>query len=306
LQKIRVIFMGTPSYATTILKKLLADDEIEVVALFTQEDKPVGRKQILTPPDTKKYLLENAYDIPIFQPKRLKDKENEKIIKELRADFIVVAAYGQILPKSILDIAPCINLHASILPKYRGASPIQDAIKNGEKYSGVTAMLMDEGLDTGDILGLSFLEIAGLNAPSLFEKLSFLAADLTLDVIKKYDNLLPLKQNSSLATHCKKIKKEDGLVEFNDAKKLYLKYLAYFYWPNIFIKSGLKLKELELLENESENSEGEILKVNKDHILLGCKKGSIKVYKVQPPSKKEMSVVDYLRGKRLSVGDTLL
>jgi len=306
LQKLKVIFMGTPSYATVILKRLLEDELIEVVALFTQEDKPVGRKQILTPPDTKKFLLDNSHDIAIFQPKRLRDSENEKIIKDLKPDFIVVAAYGQILPKSILDIAPCINLHASILPRYRGASPIQDAIKNGDLYSGVTAMLMEEGLDTGDILGISFIEIKNLNAHELFEKLSILAADLTLDVLKKFDKIKPLKQNHLLATRCKKIKKEDGEVEFLDAKALFQKFLAYYYWPNIFLKSGLKLKEIELLEDESTNTPGEILSIEKDFICVGCKRGSLKIFKVQPPSKKEMSVVDYLRGKRLEVGDTLL
>ena len=306
MQKLKVIFMGTPSYATVILEGLLKSNFVDVIALFTQEDKPVGRKKILTPPDTKRFLLEKGYDLPIFQPKRLRDEENVKIIKDLNPDFIIVAAYGQILPKSILDIAPCINLHASVLPKYRGASPIQDAIKNGDKFSGVTAMLMDVGLDTGDILGISFMDIEDLNAPELFEKLSYLAKDLTLDTLKKYERLLPLKQNALLATHCKKIKKEDGIIDFTDAKSLYHTYLAYFYWPNIFLKSGLKLKKISLNDEKSLNEKGKILAVEKDHIVVGCQKGSLKIFQVQPPSKKEMPVVDYLRGKRLSVGDTLL
>jgi len=305
LQKIKVIFMGTPSYATTILKELLDDSDIEVIALFTQEDKPVGRKQIITPPDTKKYLLENDFDIPIYQPKKLRDSESQTIIKELNPDFIVVAAYGQILPKQILSIAPCINLHASILPKYRGASPIQDAIKNADEFSGVTAMLMDEGLDTGDILAISYLGIRGLNAPELFEELSKLASDLTVDVLKRYHDIEPLKQNKLLATHCKKIKKQDGLVVFDNAKDLYAKYLAYFYWPNVFLESGLKLKQIDLNEDKSTNKSGEILSIEDDFIVVGCNKGSLKVFRVQPASKKEMFIGDYLRGKRLTVGDTL-
>jgi methionyl-tRNA formyltransferase len=297
--------MGTPSYATNILKTLINHDSIEVVALFTQEDKPVGRKQILTPPDVKKYIIENDLDIPIFQPKKLRDEENVLKIKELNPNFIVVAAYGQILPKSILKIAPCINLHASILPKYRGASPIQDAIKNGDNFSGVTAMLMDEGLDTGDILGFSYIDIKDMDAPTLFEKLSFLASDLTVEVLLNFKKIKPLKQNPLLATYCKKIKKEDGFITFDNAKKIYQKYLAYLWWPNIFLESGLKLKKITLCESETNNKEGEILKIESESITVGCKKGSLKIFLLQPPSKKEMKAVDYLRGKRLSVGDTL-
>jgi methionyl-tRNA formyltransferase len=306
LQKIKVIFMGTPSYATTILKALINHDSIEVVALFTQEDKPVGRKQILTPPDVKKYCLQNCIDIPIFQPKKLRDEENVKKIKELNPDFIVVAAFGQILPKSILDIAPCINLHASILPKYRGASPIQDAIKNGDALSGVTAMLMEEGLDTGDILGISYIGIKDMDAPTLFEKLSFLASDLTIDTLLNFQKIKPLKQNNLLSTHCKKIKKEDGVVSFDDAKKIYQKYLAYLWWPNIFLENGLKLKKIALQDSDSKNEAGKILGIESEYIIVGCKRGSLKIFSLQPPSKKEMKAVDYLRGKRLSVGDSLL
>jgi methionyl-tRNA formyltransferase len=297
--------MGTPSYATNILKALIKHSRTEVVALFTQEDKPVGRKQILTPPDVKKYVVESDLDIPIFQPKKLRDEENVLKIKELSPDFIIVAAYGQILPKSILKIAPCINLHASILPKYRGASPIQDAIKNGDNFSGVTAMLMDEGLDSGDILGMSYICIKDIDAPTLFEKLSFLASDLTVEVLLNFQKIKPLKQNPLLATYCKKIKKEDGLVTFDDAKKIYQKYLAYLWWPNIFLKSGLKLKKITLSDSKTNNKEGEILKIESEFIMVGCKRGSLKIFLVQPPSKKEMKAVDYLRGKRLSVGDTL-
>jgi len=306
LQKIKVVFMGTPSYATTILKTLLKDDDIEVQALFTQADKPVGRKKILTPPDTKKYLLEEELNIPVYQPKTLKDDESKNILQELSPDFIVVAAYGQILPKSILDIAPCINLHASLLPKYRGASPIQEAIKNQDRLSGVTAMLMDEGLDTGDILGFGFLNIDGLHAPKLFEELSILAADITPYVLKNFHKIKPVKQNALLSSHCKKITKADGEVQLLDAKEVFATYLAYFYWPNIFLKSGLKLKKIDLNDSESTNHEGEILEICDDHIIVGCQKGSLKIYDVQPPSKKQMSVLDYLRGKRLAVGDTLL
>lgn len=301
----RVVFMGTPSYATVILKYLLKDDEIEVLSLITQPDKPVGRKQILTPPDTKKYLIKEDIDLEIYQPKTLKSEDAYNYIFNLKPDFIVVAAFGQILPKDILEISPCINLHASILPKFRGASPIQDAILHQEEYLGVTAMLMDIGLDTGEMLGFSYIKIDKLNARELFEKLSFIAAKLTLDTLKNFDKISPIKQHSCEATYAKKITKEDGLLDLEDAKKSEAKFRAFIFWPGVFLESGLKLKELLLFEKEGEFKKGEILEVLDDSIVVGCKVGSLRIYRVQPVSKKEMSVVDYIRGKRLGVGDNL-
>ncbi len=301
----RVLFMGTPSYATEILKRLIKDSDIDVVGLVTQPDKPVGRKQILTPPDTKKYLIENSIEMEVYQPTTLKSEEALQIIKSFNADFIIVAAYGQILPKSILDLAPCINLHASILPAYRGASPIQDAIRNQEKYSGVTSMLMDVGLDTGDILGFSFLNIEKLNASELFEQLSFHAATLTIDTLKNFDEIKPLRQNGSEASYSKKIRKEDGLLDLIDAKRCEAKFRAFIFWPGVFLESGLKLKEISIQDSKSSFNIGEILAITDDSIVLGCQVGSLKVTRVQPPSKKEMSVLDYIRGKRLGIGDNL-
>ena len=297
--------MGTSDYATIIFEGLINDKNFEVVGVFTQEDKKVGRKQILTPPHIKRYILEKNLNIPIYQPKTLKEDSVVEVLKKLKPDFIVVAAYGQILPKSVLEVATCINLHASILPKYRGASPIQDAIKNGDELSGVSAMLMEEGLDSGDILGYSFINIKNLNAIELFEKLSFLARDLCLKVLKEFDEILPIKQNSLKKSYCKKIKKEDGKIVFDDAKRIYQKYLAYIFWPGIFLESSLKLKKIELEEEDSVNVAGEILKIEKDFVIVGCKRGSLKIIDVQPASKKQMSAVEYIRGKRLVVGDSL-
>ncbi|TLS73399.1 methionyl-tRNA formyltransferase [Aliarcobacter thereius] len=300
--------MGTPSYASKILEELLKNnDKYEVVGIFTQEDKPVGRKQILTPPHIKQYCLDNKLDIPILQPKKLKDNLVAYIsIKELEPDFIIVAAYGQILPKEILAIAPCINLHASILPKYRGASPIQEGILNDDKYLGVTSMFMEEGLDCGDILGFSYLKNQkDLYVSEAFEKLSIIAANLTIITLDNYDKLSPIKQNSSKTSYCKKIKKDNGEVNFSCAKDLFLKYKAYSFWPQIFLSSGLKLKEIELIEENSQNIEGEILDINSDNIIVGCKKGSIKIKTLQAPSKNTISSVDYIKGQRLKIKDIL-
>ena len=303
----RILFMGTPDYATTIFKELI-NSKYEVIGLFTQPDKPVGRKQVLTPPHIKQYCLDENLNLPIFQPIKLRgDEEAKKQIEDLKPDFIIVAAYGQILPKEILDIAPCINLHASLLPKYRGASPIQESLLNDDYFTGVTSMLMEEGLDSGDILGLQYLKITStMEVSEAFEKLSIIAATLTITTLDNFENIKPIKQNEAEVSFCKKIKKEDGLVNFLDAKKLYLKYKAYSYWPGIFLESELKLKDIELVEENSINKEGEILEISKDFIVIGCKKGSLKIKTLQAPSKKAISSVDFIRGQRLEVGNILL
>lgn len=302
----KILFMGTPDYATTIFKELIAS-KYDVVGLFTQPDKPVGRKQILTPPHIKQYCIDENISLPIFQPLKLRgNEEAKKQIEELKPDFIIVAAYGQILPKEILDIAPCINLHASLLPKYRGASPIQESLLNDDFYTGVTSMLMEEGLDSGDILGLQYLKItSSMEVSEAFERLSKIAAKLTITTLDNYENIKPIKQNESEVSFCKKIKKEDGLVNFSNAKNLYLKYKAYSYWPGIFLESELKLKDINLVETDSVNEEGKILEISKDFIVIGCKKGSLKIKTLQAPSKKAISSVDYIRSQRLEVGDLL-
>jgi methionyl-tRNA formyltransferase len=302
----RIIFMGTPDYATEIFKSLMSEDEFDVVALYTQPDKPVGRKQIITPPHIKQYCIDNSIDIPIYQPHTLKTQESVDTIKSFKADFIIVAAYGQILSRDILDIAPCINLHASILPRYRGASPIQDSIKNMDNYTGVTSMLMDVGLDTGDILGYSYVAVENKRVDELFYELSKKAAKLTVDTIKNFDNISPIEQNSAQSCYSKKIKKDDGLIRFDNAKAVEAKYRAYCFWPGVFLDSGLKIKDMSLVDDSSIHNEAEILEIDTNSIIVGCKIGKLKIISVQQPSKKEINVVDYLRGRRMEVGDTLL
>jgi len=296
----RVVFMGTPQYATAIFQKI----QDRVVGLFTQPDRPVGRKRILTPPHIKKYVMERGVDIPIFQPQRVRDPEVVAQIEALRPDFIVVAAYGQILPPQILSIAPCINLHGSLLPKYRGASPVQQALLNGDSHTGVTAMLMDEGLDTGDILAYEVVPIQKDDtAATLFEKLSESAAKLTPMVLDRFFSIKPLPQHDADASYCKKIEKSDGVVEFDDAGALWNRYRAFVIWPGIFLQNGLKLKKLDLVESQSQNEPGEILRIDESGVTVGCRRGSVRIERVQPPSKKEMSAIEYIRGRRIGVGD---
>ena len=302
---INVVYMGTPEYARVILEELINDKEINVNLVLTQPDRPVGRKKVLTPPPTK--VLAKEHNIEVLQPNSLKDEGIKEAIEAKKPDFIVVAAFGQILPKDILDIAPCINLHASILPKYRGASPIQQAILNGDEYSGVTAMLMDEGLDTGDILAFSFIKTK--EAPTLdlmTQKLSYLGAKLTPKVLKEFNNINPIPQLNALSSKCKKITKQDGLVDFSDANTLYKKYCAFFGWPGIYLESGLKLGGVELIDTTKSYKSGEILEILDDSIVVGCNRGSLKIATLQPPSKAKMSAKAYIVGKRMKVGDSIL
>lgn len=300
----RIIFMGTPAYATQILRTLSDANDVEVVAVYTQPDKPVGRKALLTPPSVKVFAQEK--NIPIYQPNRLRDEEVVKQLLTIPCDLIIVAAYGQILPKAILDYVPCINLHASILPNYRGASPIQQSLLNDDKTSGVTAMWMDEGLDTGAIIQIMTLEIAPDEmVESLYARLTHIACDLTLEVIRTWDRHSTVSQENAKASHCKKISKSDGLITFDEAREIHNRYRAFTPWPGIFTESGLKIKALSLEEEESEGTAGEIIAIDAVSIIVQCTKGSLRLTTLQAPSKQETSAVAYLNGKRLVCGNTL-
>ena len=298
-----VIFMGTPDYASEILTALVGHKDINVVAVYTQPDKPVGRKKVMTPPITKVVALEN--NLHVYQPTRLRDEDTVEELLTITCDFIVVAAYGQILPKTILDHAPCINLHASILPDYRGASPIQQAILNGDKETGVTAMMMDVGLDTGDIIKIEKIEIGNdVMVSTLFDQLTTCASKLTIDVLENFSRYTPVRQDETRSTHCTKISKQEGLVSFYDAQSLYNRYRAFTPWPGVYLGSSLKLKKMTLVETDKLHVAGKILAIEKEQVIVACAKGSVAIEWVQPASKKEMRVVDYLNGKRLSLADT--
>ena len=302
---INVIFMGTPDYAEKILQRLISEANINVVAVYTQPDKPVGRKKVMTEPLVKTLAKEN--DIEVYQPTRLRDEDTVTECLKIACDYIVVAAYGQILPRAILDHAPCINLHASILPQYRGASPIQQTLLNDDKTTGVTAMLMEEGLDTGDILKIETIDVPkDMMVETLFDALTDVATNLTVEVLENFTSYTPVKQNDDESTHCKKISKKDGEVAFNDAHELYNKYRAFTPWPGIYLENGLKLKRIELEDKCALYKAGTILEINSDNILVACEKGSIKIYTVQPQSKKEMDILSYVNGKRLTLEDTFL
>lgn len=295
----KIVFFGTPSFAREVLEIVALEHQI--VCIVTQPDRPFGRKQELKASEVKEYALQ--YHIPLFQPQIL----DQKLLKELQildADFFLVVAFGQIFPKAFLDFLPCINIHASILPELRGASPIQEMILQDQKKFGVSAMRMEEGLDCGDILGVSCLDSKqDLDLKTLAGKLAQMGGKLANYVLGHFSSIAPLKQNHCDASICKKIRKEQGEVDFSEARKIFVKFLAFAQWPSVFLSNGLKLSRIELDSQEGHFLKGEILEIFDDGVLVGCQKGKIKIFEVQPPSKQKIHAVDYLHGKRLKVGD---
>jgi len=301
----RIVFMGTPHYAEEILRGVLEASDMEVGLVLTQPDRPVGRRRVLTPPPVK--VLAREHGIDVLQPERLREEGIREAIEAVRPDFIVVAAFGQLLPGEILDLAPCINLHASLLPLYRGASPVQQALLNGDRYTGVTAMLMEEGLDSGPMLAWSYLEIDERMAlRRLMEELTRLAAELTPKVLRRFETILPLPQSAASATHCRKIRREDGEVTLDDAEKIWRKYRAFEGWPGIFLPNGLKLLEIEMTEREGFYRPGEILELEGESMTVGCARGAIRIRTLQPRGKKGMDARAYCVGRGLKRGDTIL
>jgi methionyl-tRNA formyltransferase len=278
---------------------------MEVSLVLTQPDRPVGRKKVLTAPPVKALALE--YNIEVLQPNRLSDEGIEDTIKAVKPDFIVVAAFGQILPKSILDIAPCINLHASLLPQYRGASPVQQSLLNGDEKTGVTSMLMEEGLDTGPMLEkIEFIIPDEMRLYALMQQLTDDACELTLSTLRNYKNITAQEQDESQATLCKKIKKSDGEVNFDNARVIYNKYRAFEGWPSIFAANGTKFDGLSLVDTNSNNKALEILSFIDDSVVVGCLEGALQIATLQPASKKAMTAKAYCVGRGLKVGDLII
>jgi methionyl-tRNA formyltransferase len=301
----KIVYMGTPHYAKEILQTLLNDEKIEIPLVISQPDRKAGRKGELKAPEVK--VLAEQHGLKILQPEKLSDEGIYDAIVEAKPDFIVVAAFGQLLPKNILDIAPCINLHASLLPQYRGASPVQQSLLNGDEFTGVTAMLMEEGMDTGPILGYRYFKIPKtMLLPELMNRLSDDACALTCDIIHNFETLNPIVQNRAVATHCKKIKKADGLVDFTSASDFYDKYRAFEGWPGIFVEGGMKIKNVSLVETENKHDEGTLLAIKEESIIVGCAKGSLEIGTLQPASKKAVNAKAYCVGRGLKVGTSLL
>lgn len=303
----KIVFMGTPDFAVPSLKKLV-ENKYEIAAVFTQPDKKVGRKQVLTPPEVKKTALE--YDIPVYQPQTLKSGEAEEIIKGINPDIIIVIAYGKILPKQILNIPKygCINVHASLLPKYRGAAPIQWAVLNGDKKTGVCIMQMDEGLDTGDVLNIVETEI-GINETSaeLFDRLSEIGASALIDTLKDIEsgNITPIKQMGD-SCYASMIDKSLSEIDWNkDAFEIHNKIRGLQTWPCAQTKINgkeVKIHKSVLTDIVSELKAGSVYQADKK-LLVVCGDGKcIEILEIQPSGKKKMDIKSFLAGNKLEKG----
>jgi len=306
----KIVFMGTPDYAVPTLEALI-NAKHEVAAVFCQPDKPVGRKQILTAPPVKECALE--YNIPIFQPVTLKDGEAEEIIRDINPDVIVVVAYGKLLPEGILNAAKhgCVNGHASLLPAYRGASPIQWCIVCGEDKTGITTMLMDKGMDTGDILEQTVVDIGKEEtAEELFERLSVLSAELmisTLEKLKKGE-ITPVKQDESKASYAPIIKKEMAKLDFNKtATELHNRIRGYYSWPcAYFFMGGKRIKVINASVGEKCSAPAGTVVSNTNEFVIACGENtSIKINVLQPEGSKRMTAKQYLNGNNIEIGMTV-
>lgn len=300
-----IIFMGTPEFAAASLSALIEKGH-NIMAVFTQPDKPVGRHRVLTAPPVKELALKN--NIEVFQPQTLKDGEAEKIIKELCPEVIVVVAYGKIIPEGILSIAPCINVHGSLLPKLRGAAPIQWSVINGEKFGGVTTMFMDKGLDTGDIILKAQTEIKPYETSGeLYERLAVIGANLlleTLDLIKD-GKATREKQNDSESTYAPMLNKDMAVLDFSKtAKEICSLVCGLNPWPVAYtMLDGKRLKVFMAKVCEGSGKAGEILDNKK--FIVACKDGAVEFTKVQIEGSKAQSGEEFLRGKKLQIGTIL-
>lgn len=302
----RILFMGTPDYSVKTLEALYNSSH-QVVAVFAQPDKPVGRKQILTPPPVKQFAAQNG--IPVYQPVTLRDGKALEIIKEINPDAIVVVAYGKILPEEILNFPKfgCINGHASLLPKYRGASPIQWCIVCGEKQTGVTIQIMDKGIDTGDILDTAVTEIGEEEtAEELFERLSVISADLMLSTLEKIENgtATPIKQNEAEATYAPIIKKEMAHLDFSkSANELKCAIRGYYSWPCAFC--FIEDKRVKVISAKVVKGSGEAGTVidNNGKLVIACGDNSaLELITVQPEGSKVMLASQMLCGTKIPLG----
>ncbi len=308
---INIIYMGTPEIAVNALSDLIKRADINVLAVVTPPDKPQGRKMIITPPPVKVLAIEN--NIKVFQTKSIrKDEELINEIKVLNPDFFVTFAFGQILSQEVLDIPKfgTINIHASLLPKYRGANPIQHAIVNGDKVTGITTMLTSLGMDEGDMCLKKEINIPqSMTDSELREEVSKEAPKILYEtLIGIYENKInPITQNNDKATYAGKFEKTDGVIDFNDsAKNIHNKVRGLYSWPNCYFEfNGKKIKVFETEVENLEGDAGEILEITKDGITVGTKDGSIKLKIVQPESKNKMPSFAWNNSARLKKGDKI-
>lgn len=310
----KIVFMGTPDFSLQPLKSLV-EAGYDVSLVLTREDKKRNRGE-LSPTPVKE--LAQELNIPVLTPSKMKDEALIERLKSENADFFVVVAYGKILPKEILDIPRlgCINIHASLLPEYRGAAPIQWSIIDGKKKTGITTMLMDEGLDTGDILKQYELPIADdETGGSLFDKLAILGGEAIVDTIANFESITPKPQGEATTEYAKMISKQMGEIDFNkSATEIERLIRGMNPWPSAYTKyegKVLKVWEAKVSENISElpninlsENYGKIYSINKD-IFIICSNSVLKLLSLQLEGKKRMSAKDFLLGREIKQGYVL-
>lgn len=303
-KKYNIIFLGTPEFAIPGLKKLIKSKDFSVTAVFTQKDKAKGRKQIISAPLVKKIALKE--NIPVYQPKKIQEEINT--IKRLKPDLIVVIAYGQILQEEILNIPKygCINLHASLLPKYRGASCISAAILNNDKYTGITVMKMDKGMDTGDIIKQAKIKLNNKEkADDLHDKLSLLGADILEPALKNYcqGKIKPKKQDEKEASYVKLTKKSEGKINWQEpAEIIERKIRAYHPWPGTYcyLENGELLKILEAKKSDDkEKLKAGQVKIKNKQIIVGTGQANLIILKLQKSGQKALKTEDFVLGNKL-------
>ena len=308
----KIVFMGTPDFAVGTLEALIQAGH-ELIGVVTQPDKPKGRGKSLMATPVKEVALK--HQIPVYQPQKVRETEFTENLRRLAPDVIVVAAFGQIITKEILEIPRycCVNVHASLLPAYRGAAPIQWAVINGEKESGVTIMQMDEGLDTGDMIDKVVVPLAeDETGGSLFDKLSQAGAGLCVKVLKDLEEGKAVREKQpeeSTTAYASMISKKMGEVNWNESAKSIEQLIRGLNpWPSAYTKlqgKTLKLWQAQVEEQEEEGRPGEILRVEKDAFYVKTGKGLLKIKEVQLEGKKRMDTGAFLRGFHLNTGELL-
>ena len=305
----KIIFMGTPDFAAASLEALI-DSRHEIQAVVTQPDKPKGRKGELTPSPVK--VIAKREGIKVYQPLKVRDEEFVKTLRAYNPDVMVVVAFGQIIPLSILEMPKygCVNIHGSLLPKYRGAAPIQWAVLDGEKETGITTILMDEGIDTGDILLKKTIKIdTDETSGSLFDKLMALGAKTILETLDELEkgSLTPTKQGESPTAYAKMLTKAMGLIDFTKpAKELDCFVRGMDPWPSAYtLLAGKTLKLWKVRAVEGGGKAGSVIEIDKESFTIACGEGAIEVLEVQLEGKKRMSAGDFLKGSTLNIGQEL-
>ena len=302
----KIIFMGTPDIARDCLEQMI-DDGYNISAVFTREDKPVGRKMVMTAPPVKQ--VAEKHGITVYQPKTLKGDAGD-IIREIAPDLIVVVAYGRLLPKNIIDMPHygCVNLHVSLLPKYRGAAPIQWSVINGDKQTGVTVMYINEGLDTGDIIDVLPVEIGeDETREELFDDVAakgkVFLSKVCEDVLA--GNINPVPQDDSLASYAPPLTKEMALFTFEeDSRTLHNKIRGMYSWPcAFFMYGGKKVKVLKSKQTDEKGEPGEVLSLKP--LTVAAKNGAIQLLQVGPEGSKPMEGTAWAMGRRFKKGDIL-